>query len=202
MESPKTIHDFSGFSKELQEFQYPAPGEPILAKKISSIETFKAINIELEKWGLDHGTWSVLTHLFPEADIPVLQLSLDQTAPMKSHFELGEKIKFLRSEGVMIIGSGNIVHNLRQANWTPEAKPSAEAAEFDEWVMEKINERDFNSLIHKPLESRAGQFSNPTIEHYLPLLYILGASDSEDKIHVDYKGIENSSVSMRCIRFT
>lgn len=114
MSEPKTIHDFYGFPKALFEVEYPAPGSPSLAKEISSAVSEPDISVDLNQWGLDHGTWSVLRHIFPKNDIPVVQLSLDMTQPMKFHFEMGKKLRFLRDMGVMIMGSGNIVHNLRQ----------------------------------------------------------------------------------------
>jgi|TARA_Y100000590_G_C15747529_1_gene1022738 4,5-DOPA dioxygenase extradiol len=202
MNNPKTIHDFYGFPKPLFDVQYPAPGDSSLAIDISSsVRDFK-IEIDKNNWGLDHGTWSVLRHIYPEADVPVIQLSLDKTKSIEYHFELGQKIKYLRDNGVMIIGSGNIVHNLGELNWGENAKPHEWAIEFDEWVKGKLVERNFNSLVTDPLKSREGKLSIPTLEHYLPLLYVLGASGKDDKLLFDYEGIQNSSISMRCLRLT
>ena len=200
MEKPKTIHDFGGFPQKLFEVQYPAPGAPEIAKSVSNEIEKPNIEIDMDKWGLDHGTWSVLKHIFPNADVPVFQLSLDRTKPMAFHFEMGQKLKYLREQGVMIIGSGNIVHNLREVNWKPDAKPYEWAMEFDKWVKDRIDQKDYKSLFQDALNSQAGKLSIPTLEHYLPLLYTLGASDESDKLTYDYEGIEMSSISMRCLR--
>ena len=202
MEKPKTIHDFYGFPKELFDVQYPALGAPQMALNVSNAIKEPSIGIENNKWGLDHGTWSVLKHIFPNADVPVFQLSLDRNQPISFHFELGKQLSFLREQGVMIMGSGNIVHNLREIAWGEDARPHDWAIEFDEWTKNKLIERDFVSLISDPIKSREGKLSIPTLEHYLPLLYVLGASEKEDRLLFDYEGIQNSSMSMRCLRFT
>lgn len=202
MEKPKTIHDFYGFPKALFDIQYPASGLPKLANDLSTKIVDPNIRVENAKWGLDHGTWSVLRHIFPNADIPVLQLSIDRTKPMGFHFEMGEKLKYLRNQGVMIMGSGNIVHNLKEISWDVNAKPHDWAIEFDEWVKEKLVSRNFKPLVNEPLSSRAGKLSVPTLEHYLPLLYVLGASESKDVISFDYEGIQNASASMRCFQLS
>ncbi|MDP7321502.1 MAG: 4,5-DOPA dioxygenase extradiol [Bacteriovoracaceae bacterium] len=201
MERPKTIHDFGGFPKELFEVQYPAPGAPEIAKNVSNEIEKPNIKIDINKWGLDHGTWSVLKHIFPNADVPVFQLSLDRTKPMEFHFEMGKKLKFLREQGVMIMGSGNIVHNLKEVNWKPDAKAYDWAIEFDKWVKNKIDNKNYEPLFKEALNSQAGKLSIPTLEHYLPLLYTLGASDESDELTYDYEGIDMSSMSMRCLRF-
>lgn len=202
MEKPRTIHDFGNFPKELFEVQYPAPGAPELVQEISSFVKDPMLHIDSNKWGLDHGTWSVLKHIFPNAQIPVFQMSLDRGQGMKYHYQLAEKIKYLREQGVMIIGSGNIVHNLRLVNWDKNAKAYDWANEFDIWVKDHIDNRDFQPLINNPQDSQIGKLSIPTLEHYLPLLYTLGASDKTDKLTYDYEGIDMSSMSMRCLRFS
>ncbi len=202
MEKPKTIHDFYGFPKELFDVQYPALGAPQIAINVSKTIKEPSIGIENNKWGLDHGTWSVLKHIFPNADVPVFQLSLDRNQPINFHFELGKQLSFLREQGVMIMGSGNIVHNLREITWGEDARPHDWAIEFDEWTKNKLIERDFASLISDPLKSREGKLSIPTLEHYLPLLYVLGTSSEKDTLVFDYEGIQLSSMSMRCLRFT
>ena len=201
MEKPKTIHDFGGFPKELFEVQYPAPGSPEFASRIVDAINCTKIQIDFNKWGLDHGTWSVLKHIYPKADVPVFQMSLDRNQPMEFHFKLGQKLKPLRSHGLMIIGSGNIVHNLKMVNWNEDAKPYDWALEFDTWVKEKLDQRDFSSLINDALSTNVGKLSIPTLEHYLPLLYTLGAANIEERLIYDYEGIEMSSMSMRCLRF-
>lgn len=198
--SPKTIHDFSGFPKALYDIQYPAKGDLNLAKNIQNNITDPKVLLD-ERWGLDHGSWSILRHLFPLAQIPVIQLSLDRTQSFQYHFDLGRKLKFLRDEGVLIIGSGNITHNLRSITWKEDAPIMDWAQEFDGWVKEMAIKRDFKSLIDSPLKSKAGQLSIPTPEHYLPLLYILGASDSNDNLNFDIEEFQNGSISMRSFRF-
>jgi 4,5-DOPA dioxygenase extradiol len=197
MPNPKTIHDFYGFPKELFDVNYLAPGDPDLAqsliKEISSTE----IIADTKEWGLDHGTWSVLKHIFPNADIPVVQLSLDMTKPNEFHFELGQKLKYLRAQGILIMGSGNIVHNLRKIDWDENAKPFDWATEFDEWVKEKAIKREFHALTSDFLKSPSGQLSNPSLEHYLPLLYILGAVDENDQLSFPFEGMQHGSLSMR-----
>ncbi|MAZ47434.1 MAG: 4,5-DOPA dioxygenase extradiol [Halobacteriovoraceae bacterium] len=198
MERPRTIHDFGNFPRALFEVQYPAPGAPEIAKDLTHEVSDPIIQIDLNKWGLDHGTWSVLKHIFPQANIPVFQLSLDRTKPMEYHFEMGKKISYLRDHGVMIMGSGNIVHNLREVNWDPEAKPYDWAIEFDQWVKDKLEKRDYKSLFKEALSSKEGKLSIPTLEHYLPILYVLGASSDSDKLLHEFEGIDMSSMSMRC----
>lgn len=201
MKEPKTIHDFYGFPDELYKIQYPAPGRPELAKSIQKQITEPQIHGDLDKWGLDHGTWSVLRHMFPEANIPVLQLSLDMTQPHEFHFQLGQKLNQLRKQEVLIIGSGNIVHNLRKIERDINAKPYDWAIEFDEWIKDRLEAREFSKIVNNFADSEAGRLSVPTLEHYYPLHYILGASESEDLLKFEYEGIQNASISMRCISF-
>lgn len=201
MSEPKTIHDFGGFPQELFDVQYPAKGSPETAEKVQAQILDPEILADDDEWGFDHGTWSVLRHVYPKADVPVVQLSLDMTKPAEFHFELGKKLQGLRDQGVMIIGSGNVVHNLRRISRDGQAAPLPWSVEFDEWVKSRIDERDFKSLVFDPTKTEAGKLSVPTPEHYLPLLYILGASDSEDKIEHVTEGIQNASVSMRSVRF-
>lgn len=202
MPKPKTIHDFYGFPEELFAIQYPAPGSPAIAElvaaELNSTET-SAPKVQLDDtlWGLDHGTWSVLRHLYPEANIPVLQLSINYAKPGQFHFEVGEQLRALRSQGVLIVGSGNIVHNLRQLEWDPNAKPYDWALEFDEGSKQKLIDRDFQALTQNYLESNAGRLSVPTPDHYYPLLYTLGAAEKNDHLSFEYEGIEHGSISMR-----
>lgn len=177
----KTIHDFSGFPEELNRFLYPAPGAPEYAKK-----TAKLLHAKMtEEWGFDHGAWSVLHHLFPEADIPVFQVSID---PQADHKELGKRLQPLRNE-VLIIGSGNVVHNLQHMG-----KDNAWAKQFDAWVKTQLEEgKSLDNYQHAPGASLAAD------EHFLPLLYALAAAEGE-KITTIYEGIELGSMSMRSIR--
>jgi 4,5-DOPA dioxygenase extradiol len=200
MDKPKTIHDFYGFPEELYKVQYPVNGSPEWAEKIQ--KEINESNIQADNnRGIDHGAWSVLVHMYPEAQIPVMQLSLDMSKPYEFHFKLGEELRKLRSQGILIIASGNIVHNLRKISWDEKAKPDAWAVEFDEWVKNKIESRDFTTLVSDVTKSEAGRLSVPTPDHYLPLLYILGASEKNDKINFEFEGFQNASISMRCIKF-
>jgi len=199
MPHPKTIHDFSGFPKELFSIQYPAPGSPFLAEMISKQITVPNITLEDSQWGLDHGSWSVLRHLFPKADVPVVQLSLDMRQGAEFHLKLGEQLSFLREESVLIIGSGNVVHNLSAINWDENATPHDWAVEFDEWVKKGIQEQQFIRLAKEVTATNSARLSNPTLEHYYPLLYALGASKSPSHIRFFYEGIHHASLSMRSV---
>ncbi len=201
MPHPKTIHDFYGFPQALFEIQYPARGSTQLAKDLQQLITDPQVRADDHSWGLDHGTWSVLKHLYPYADIPVVQLSLDMTQPPQFHFELGQKLQDLRNQGILILGSGNIVHNLHKIKWDDDTKPYDWAVEFDDWVKEKSISRDFESLITNATDTKAGQLSIPTPDHYYPLLYVLGASLSKDTLNFDIEGFQNASISMRSLRF-
>lgn len=207
MNQPKTLHDFYGFPQALFDVQYKASGNPELAELIQKKITIPQIELDDREWGLDHGTWSVLRHLYPQADIPVVQLSLDMSQTEEFHFDLGKKIAFLRDQDVLLIGSGNIVHNLRKINWDENAPPADWAIEFDEWVKKRAIARDFKALVSDATKTEAGRLSIPTPDHYYPLLYILGATDSansandKDELHFDIEGIHNASLSMRSFRF-
>ncbi|MGZ6470547.1 MAG: 4,5-DOPA-extradiol-dioxygenase [Bdellovibrio sp.] len=202
MSNPKTIHDFHGFPDELYQVQYPAPGNPQLAEQIRLMIKDPVIGSDDKQWGLDHGTWSVLKHLYPEANIPVLQLSLDMTKTAEFHFELGKKLQPLRKQGVLIVGSGNVVHNLRKIKWESKAEPHGWAVNFHNWVKQKIEERDFQALVNDFTKTENGKLSVPTPDHYYPLLYILGASDESDKMNFEYEGLQNGSISMLSIKFS
>jgi 4,5-DOPA dioxygenase extradiol len=201
MPRPKTIHDFHGFPEELLAVQYPAPGSPEIADFIARTISRPKINSDDEMWGLDHGAWSILRHIFPKANIPVLQLSLDMEQPAQYHFDLGQRLRSLRDQGILIVGSGNVVHNLRRISWETEAKPVDWAIEFDEWIKTKLQSRDFDSIVNGFDRSEAGKLSVPTTEHYFPLLYTLGASDERDQLKFEFEGIQNGSISMRSLSF-
>jgi 4,5-DOPA dioxygenase extradiol len=197
MPQPKTIHDFYGFPQALFDVQYPAPGAPALAKEIRAAIEVPSIHPETEAWGLDHGTWSVLRHMYPNADVPVLQLSLYMGQPAEYHIQLGQELAKLRDKGVLILGSGNIVHNLRRIRWEPDAKAFDWAEEFDGWVKQKLLDRDFSAVMKEYHLSAAGRLSVPTLDHYLPLHYVLGAADSSDELKFEYEEMQNGSISMR-----
>lgn len=210
MANPKTIHDFYGFPDDLFSITYPAPGNPLLAAQLQENISDPKLSLDDSKWGLDHGTWSILRHIYPDAKIPIIQLSLDLSEPYDFHVELGKKLAYLRQQGILMIGSGNIVHNLGVIRWGKDAKAYDWAIEFDEWIKQKLEDRDFGSLSAKNipgfgntpqgLYSSAGKLSIPTPDHYLPLLYILGAAQSSEELSFIYEGFQNSSISMRCLK--
>lgn len=196
MPQPKTIHDFYGFPQELFAVKYPAPGSPQLAEDIRSM--VKSINIQLDQeWGLDHGTWSVLVRMFPRADIPVLQLSLDSTMSTQSHYDLGKELKTLREQGVLIIGSGNIVHNLGLVVWEDTAFDWA--LEYDGKVKEWILQDDHEPIIHYEKYGRPAQLAVNSAEHFKPLLYVLGLKDPGEPVQFFTEKVWGGSLSMRSV---
>ena len=198
MSKPKTIHDFGGFPQKLFDTQYPAPGSPYFAQQV--IELMKDVHVEKDlDWGLDHGSWSVLNQMFPEADIPTFQLSLDYLAKPEDHFKIGMKLKTLRSKGVLILGSGNIVHNLGRMD--SSNKPHDWALSFDALVKERIESGNFASLVGYRGLGASASMSIPTAEHFLPLLYVLGAKDTADNLGFFNETIDLGSISMRSIYF-
>lgn len=201
MASPKTIHDFYGFPDELFNVQYPARGSPEIAEIIHQLKLIPQIQLDDHSWGLDHGTWAVLRKMFPMANVPVLQLSIDMSLPSQSHFEIGKHLQILRDQGVLIIGSGNIVHNLRKVDWSFENKGFDWAIEFDQWIKFKLENRDFQPLVDDFLKTEIGRLSIPTLDHYLPLLYILGAVRKQDQLTTEFEGFDLGSISMRCFSF-
>lgn len=196
MSAPKTIHDFYGFPKALFDVRYSAPGSPEIAKLVRETITVQKLGADGETWGLDHGTWAVLRHMYPEADIPVLQLSIDMSKPADYHIQIGKELSKLRSKGVLILGSGNLVHNLRHIRWEPNAKPYDWAIEFNSWVKGAIETRNFNSVLNDFHKTEAGRLSVPTLDHYLPLHYILSASSSSDELKFEFEDLPNGSISM------
>ncbi|WP_413290778.1 4,5-DOPA dioxygenase extradiol [Bdellovibrio sp. HCB337] len=192
---PKTIHDFYGFPEKLFKTEYPAAGAPELAKRI--VELAPEVK-PTKSWGLDHGAWSVLLHLFPKADIPVLQLSLNEHFTPIEHYSFAQKLKVLRDEGVLIIGSGNIVHNLRAVKWHGGDEPYPWAQSFDEGIKNALVERDFEKVIdYKAHFGDEAIMSAPTPEHYLPLLYTFGVSDKADRLSFPVEGFQMAAISMR-----
>lgn len=201
MDKPKTIHDFYGFPQALFDIQYPAPGSPETAQLIQNSVSDPRVNKDLEMWGFDHGAWSVLKHMYPEADIPVTQMSLYMARPPEYHFSIGRQLTKLRDQGILIIGSGNLVHNLRQMDWNTYAKPHDWAVEFDSWLKEKLEARDFDALTKDYHKSEAGKLSIPSMDHFLPLHYILGAAESEDELRFEFEELHNAAISMRTFGF-
>jgi 4,5-DOPA dioxygenase extradiol len=195
-EKPETIHDFYGFPENFYKFFYTAPGYPELAKKI--VKFVKTVDIkESNDWGLDHGAWSVLAQMYPEANIPVLQISIDENLSRKELFEIGKELARLREEGILIIGSGNIVHNLREVNWNGSAYEWA--SEFDKFIKIALEKNNYDSIINFEKHPFAN-LALPTVEHFLPLLYVVGSSEEEIPKFFCEK-IFASSISMRCVAY-
>ena len=201
MAAPRTIHDFGGFPRELFAMRYPAPGDPALAAQVA--ELLAPLQVEADQsWGLDHGTWSVLCHVFPQADVPVVQLSIDETRPPAFHYELGTRLRPLRDEGVLIVGSGDVVHNLEAYAWGRRpAQPYDWALRFESTVRERLTAGDHATLVDYAALGEDALLSVPTPEHYLPLLYVLGASEPEESVTFPTEGIDGGSVSMLAVRF-
>jgi 4,5-DOPA dioxygenase extradiol len=195
-ERPRTIHDFYGFPAELYRCQYPAPGSPELAARVQALLAPDSVHGVADDWGLDHGSWSVLLHMYPGADIPVVQLSIDGARPAADHYELGRRLAPLRDAGVLILGSGNVVHNLRAMQRADAAPAAALATEFNDAVRGAVLAREHGALIDYARLGRAAAFSVPTPDHYLPLLYVLGAGTDADSITLPTDGIELGSISM------
>jgi 4,5-DOPA dioxygenase extradiol len=195
MARPRTIHDFNGFPDALYAIDYPAPGDPALAERV--IDLLRPVRVDRDlDWGLDHGAWSVLRHLWPAADVPVVQLSIDRTQPPEFHFELGRRLRPLRAEGVLIAGSGDIVHNLRAALWQGEPVAFDWARRFHDLVRETVRSGDRRLLIDYEALGEDARLSAPTPEHYLPLLYVLGAGFDDEPARVFTDVIAMASISM------
>ncbi|HEX5460445.1 MAG TPA: 4,5-DOPA dioxygenase extradiol [Steroidobacteraceae bacterium] len=198
--TPRTIHDFGGFPRELYEVQYSAPGDPDLARRIGA-EMLAPLPVRLDTaWGLDHGTWSVLRHVYPDADVPVIQLSIDETQPAPYHFEIGRRLAPLRDENILIMGSGNIVHNLHTYAWGRHTQePYDWAIRFERLARELMLAHDFLPLIHYERVGRDAMLSAPTPDHYLPLLYVLGTWREGDPITFPVEGVDGGSISMLAV---
>lgn len=200
MPKPRTIHDFYGFPQALFDVQYPAPGSPQIALEIK--ESLPKLSLELDQeWGLDHGAWSVLRHLYPLADIPVLQLSIPIHQSSSFQFEVGRQLIPLRDQGILIIGSGNIVHNLQKIQFSAQAPAYPWALQFNEWVQDLLDKNEFSTIVENSHKTPEGALSIPTNEHWYPFLQVLGAANKEKTHHIIYDGIENSSISMKSLLF-
>jgi 4,5-DOPA dioxygenase extradiol len=198
--SPRTIHDFGGFPRELYQVQYPAPGDPGLAHRVQTLLAPLPVDLD-ESWGLDHGTWSVLRHVYPAADIPVVQLSIDATQPAPFHYQIGRRIAALRDEGILVIGSGNLVHNLRVMDWSRNtAGPYDWAARFEREARQMIEAGDHTPLLSYRKLGRDALLSVPTPDHFLPLLHILGAQQDTDRVTFPVEGAEGGSISMLAVQ--
>lgn len=199
MDEPRTIHDFGGFPRELYAYRYPAPGDSGLARRVAGLLAPTEVRLDGD-WGLDHGTWSVLCHVYPEADVPVVQLSLDETRPASWHYELARRLSPLRDEGILIAGSGNLVHNLHTYSWgrhMPE--PYDWAGRFETVARRLLVENVHEPLIEYERLGPDAHMSIPTPEHYLPLLYVIAQAQGED-ISFPVEGVDGGSVSMLAVR--
>lgn len=200
MTAPRTIHDFGGFPRELYQVNYPAPGDPDLARRVQTLLAPVPVALD-ESWGLDHGTWSVLTHVFPKADVPVVQLSIDETQPASFHYAIGQRLAPLRDEGVLIAGSGNLVHNLHTYAWGRHAiEPFDWAVRFEEKAREMILAGEHQPLVTYEKLGRDALLSIPTPDHYLPLLYVIATRQQGEAISFPVEGVDGGSISMLSVR--
>lgn len=198
--APRTIHDFGGFPPELYRVAYPAPGDPELARRVKALLAPLRVDLS-ESWGLDHGAWSVLKHAYPNADVPVVQLSIDETRAAAYHYEIGKRLAPLREEGVLIAGSGNVVHNLHAYAWGRHAaEPYEWALGFERRARDLLAAGDHGPLIDYEKLGRAAALSVPTPDHYLPLLYVLGAGSAGEPVAFPVEGVEGGSVSMLAVK--
>ncbi|GAA0887294.1 4,5-DOPA dioxygenase extradiol [Rhodanobacter soli] len=201
MAAPRTIHDFGGFPRELFEVQYPAPGDHGLVRRVRELLQPLDVRADLS-WGLDHGTWSVLRHVFPAADVPVVQLSIDESQPPAFHYRLGRLLRPLREEGILLIGSGDVVHNLHSYAWGRHpAEPFDWALRFEAKARELMLQGDHQALVNYESLGADAELSVPTPDHYLPLLYVLGASDENDAVTFPAEGMDGGSISMLSVQF-
>jgi 4,5-DOPA dioxygenase extradiol len=200
MERPRTIHDFGGFPRELYEIEYPAPGDAGLARRVAELLAPVPV-VQDRGWGLDHGTWSVLTHVYPQADIPVVQLSIDETKPASWHYETAKKLAPLRDEGVLIAGSGNLVHNLHAYSWGRHpVEPYDWAVRFETMAREALGRANFAPLVAYETLGEDAMLSAPTPDHYLPLLYVLAQHHPGETLSFPVEGFDGGSISMLAVR--
>ncbi|MBL7690643.1 MAG: 4,5-DOPA dioxygenase extradiol [Flavipsychrobacter sp.] len=196
---PRTIHDFGGFPKKLFDQQYPAPGSPELANLTKQLVTYSHVQTD-DSWGLDHGTWSVLLPMYPAADIPVFQMSIDYDQPLQYHYEIGKQLNKLRDKGVLIIGSGNLVHNLGMVDWGNTGKKFDWANEFDTKFTEWMNKGDHASILkYQQILGTTARMAHPTNDHLLPLFYILGLKQPGDELKYFNDKFDYGSISMRSV---
>ena len=200
MQRPRTIHDFGGFPRELHEVDYAAPGDPELAMRVQTLLSPVAVGLD-EEWGLDHGTWSVLRHVFPEADVPIVQLSMDETKPASFHYDLARRLSGLRDEGVLIVGSGNLVHNLHTYSWGRRpVEPFDWGVRFELRARDLIATREHASLVNYETLGPDAMLAIPTPEHYLPLLYVLAQQQDGEPTAFPVTGFDGGSISMLSVR--
>ena len=197
--APRTIHDFGGFPPELYQVRYPAPGDPELARRVQQMLAPVPVALD-NSWGLDHGTWSVLKHVYPAADVPIVQLSIDATQPPSFHFEVGRKLASLRDEGVLIVGSGNVVHNLRTYAWGRHSQEPYDWAVRFESEARGLLINDARQLIEYDRLGKDARLSIPTPDHYLPLLYVIGTRQHDDGVTFPVEGVDGGSISMLTVQ--
>jgi 4,5-DOPA dioxygenase extradiol len=199
--APRTIHDFGGFSRELYQVRYPAPGNPELARRVQQLLAPVPVVLD-ENWGLDHGTWSVLLHVFPRADVPIVQLSIDESQPAAFHYDIGQRIAPLRDEGVLIVGSGNLVHNLHAYAWGRHVvEPFDWAVRFESRARELLLAGEHAPLIG--YDAKLGEealLAVPTPDHYLPLLYVIAGRQRGEAIGFPVEGVDGGSISMLAVQ--
>jgi 4,5-DOPA dioxygenase extradiol len=194
--APRTIHDFGGFPAELYQVRYPAPGDPALARRVQELLAPMPVSLDTS-WGLDHGTWSVLRHVYPRADVPVVQLSIDESRHPSFHFEIGRRLAPLRDEDILLVGSGNLVHNLHAYAWGRQVRdPYDWAVSFEEEARQLMVAGEFEPLVEYEKLGAAARLSIPTPDHYLPLLYVLGTRQQGEAISFPVEGVDGGSVSM------
>ena len=197
MARPKTIHDFGGFPPEMYQIQYPAPGDPDLALRVAQLLAPTPVHLDVGEWGLDHGTWTVLMKAYPDADVPVVQLSIDRTKPPAFHFEMGRKLARLRDEGVMILGTGNVVHNLGVMDWQARYGPAHPwATRFHDFIRSAIETDRPEAVVGYEALGQDAHLAQPNPDHYYPLLYVLGARRPSDRVSIGPEHIEYKSISM------
>jgi len=198
--APRTIHDFGGFPAPLYQVQYPAPGDPALARRVQQMLAPLPVTLD-ERWGLDHGTWSVLTHVYPKADVPIVQLSIDEREPASFHYEVGRRLAPLRDEGVLIVGSGNLVHNLHAFAWGKHnVEPFDWALRFEQQARDMLVAGEQAPLVAYDRLGRDAHLAIPTPDHYLPLLYVIATRQQDDRISFPVEGVDGGSVSMLAVR--
>jgi 4,5-DOPA dioxygenase extradiol len=202
MPHPRTIHDFGGFPQELYQLEYPAPGDPLLAARVQHL--LSPIPVELdEEWGLDHGAWSVLHHIFPNADIPVVQLSINRRQPPSFHYEIGKLLAPLRDEGTLLLGSGNLVHNIQAYEWDQsDANPFEWGSRFEEKARNALQSEQYDQLVDYAAIGPEAQLAVPTPDHYLPLLYVLGSRREGEVAVFPIEGFDGGSMSMLAIQIS
>ena len=199
-ERPRTIHDFGGFPKPLYDIEYPAPGDPALAREIAELLSPTEVALDTG-WGLDHGSWTVLRHIYPEADVPIIQLSLNRSQDAAWHYELAERLRPLRDDNILIVGSGNVVHNHRRYDWSGDrGEPFEWAERFESAARQRMLAADFEPLVNYEKLGPDAMMAVPTPDHYLPLLYVLAQHDDSDQVTFPVEGFDGGSMSMLAVQ--